>query len=106
MQSPLRARILELTEAEDIARTELIQPLWNNYGTLSRVVLQGGRYPSVIVKHIQIPEQRMHPRGFTGSISRDRKIRSYQVETCWYQNQNQRVPEASPTPRCLARRVE
>jgi fructose-1,6-bisphosphatase/inositol monophosphatase family enzyme len=101
MQPHVRTRILQLTQADDIARTELIQPLWNNYGTLSRVVLQGGTYPSVIVKHIQIPDQLGHPRGFDGSISRDRKIRSYQVETHWYQHQNQRMPEGSSTPKCL-----
>lgn len=101
MQDHVRARILRLTGADEIVQTELIQPLWNNYGTLSRVVLQGGNHPSVIVKHIQIPDQSGHPRGFDGSISRERKIRSYQVETHWYQHQNERIPLGSPTPKCL-----
>ena len=101
MQPHLRQRILKLTNAEDVARTELIQPLWNNYGTLSRVVLQGGEHPSVIVKHIQIPEQLGHPRGFATTTSKDRKIRSYEVETHWYQHQNQQMSSGSPTPRCL-----
>lgn len=101
MQVSVRTRILKLTQADDIAEVELIQPLWNNYGTLSRVHLRGGTYQSVIVKHIQIPEQSGHPKGFTGSISKQRKIRSYQVETHWYQHQNQQVSEHSPTPRCL-----
>ena len=57
MQASVRTRIIELTKADAIAQVDLIQPLWNNYGTLSRVYLQGGDYPSVIVKHIQIPEQ-------------------------------------------------
>jgi fructose-1,6-bisphosphatase/inositol monophosphatase family enzyme len=101
MQEHVRIRILKLTGADEIVRTELIQPLWNNYGTLSRVFLQGGNHPSVIVKHIQIPDQSGHPRGFDGSISRERKIRSYQVETHWYQHQNRRLPDDSPTPTCL-----
>ena len=101
MQSHVRARILELTGAEGIVRSELIQPLWNNYGTLSRVHLQGGEHASVIVKHIKIPDHLGHPRGFASSISRDRKVRSYRVETQWYRNQNQRIPQASPTPKCL-----
>jgi fructose-1,6-bisphosphatase/inositol monophosphatase family enzyme len=101
MQPHVRTRILQLTQADDIARTEVIQPLWNNYGTLSRVFLQGGNHPSVIVKHIQIPDQSGHPRGFDGSISRDRKVRSYQVETHWYQHKNQQMPLGSPTPTCL-----
>ena len=101
MQPHVRARILQLTQAEAITRTELIQPLWNNYGTLSRVVLQGGEQVSVIVKHIQIPAELGHPRGFASDISRERKIRSYAVETHWYQAQNSRASMQSPTPRCL-----
>ncbi|MGB0638703.1 MAG: phosphotransferase, partial [Myxococcota bacterium] len=101
MHQHVRDRILRLTKADDIDRTELIQPLWNNYGTLSRVFLHGGDHPSVIVKHITIPDQLVHPRGFATSISRDRKVRSYQVETHWYQHQNQQVSAASPTPTCL-----
>ena len=92
---------LRLTRAQGIARVECIQPLWNNYGTLSRVVLQGGEQASVIVKHIQIPGELGHPRGFASDISRDRKIRSYAVETHWYQTQNASVPAKAPTPRCL-----
>lgn len=101
MQPHVRKRILQLTQADGIARTELIQPLWNNYGTLSRVILRGGVHRTVIVKHIQIPDQQEHPRGFSSAISKARKIRSYEVETHWYQHQNKRMPEPSPTPRCL-----
>ena len=101
MQPHVRNRILQLTRADHIARTELIQPLWNNYGTLSRVMLQGGPHRSVIVKHIQIPKEPGHPRGFASGISRDRKVRSYEVETHWYQHQNQEAPQGAPTPRCL-----
>ena len=101
MQSNVRDRILTLTGADEVGRVELIQPLWNNYGTLSRVHLVGGQHTSVIVKHIRIPNHGTHPRGFAGSISRDRKIRSYQVETHWYMNQNERIAESGMTPQCL-----
>ena len=90
-----------MTQADAVGQSELIQPLWNNYGTLSRVHLEGGAYTSVIVKHIKIPSQVAHPRGFTSDISRDRKIRSYEVETHWYGHQNRRMPETAPTPKCL-----
>ena len=40
MKEHFRTRILALTGADEITRIELIQPLWNNYGTLSRVVLK------------------------------------------------------------------
>jgi len=102
VETIVRTRILEHTGAIDITDIDLIQPLWNDYGTLSRVHLAGGRYQSVIVKQIRIPEASAHPKGFTGSISKNRKIRSYQVETHWYQNQNRTLTCPSVTPKCLA----
>jgi fructose-1,6-bisphosphatase/inositol monophosphatase family enzyme len=101
MQDNLRRQILELTQAREIAKVELIQPLWNHYGTLSRVFLNGSSYASVIIKHIRIPTQESHPKGFIGSLSKQRKIRSYEVETNWYLRYNQRVNHLSPTPKCL-----
>ena len=80
MKPHVHDRILRLTQAEAIARVEIIQPLWNHYGTLSRVFLDGGECASVIVKHIQFPEEASHPRGFNSDISRRRKVRSYAVE--------------------------
>ncbi|MBT6177161.1 MAG: DUF1679 domain-containing protein [Deltaproteobacteria bacterium] len=101
MQASVHDRIIRLTQARAITDIELIQPLWNNYGTLSRVYLQAGNYPSVIVKHIQIPEEAGHPKGFTGDISKERKIRSYQVETHWYLHQNNNLTGHAATPKCL-----
>ena len=69
--------------------------------TLSRLFLQGGQHASVIVKHIKIPKQANHPRGFVSSISNERKVRSYEVETHWYQHQNQLMPDGTHTPKCL-----
>ena len=101
MHEQMTARILKCTQAEAIVDEELIQPLWNDYGTLSRVKLRGGLHESVIVKHIQFPSNAKHPRGFSGTLSHERKVRSYEVETHWYRNQNRRMPPAAPTPDCL-----
>ena len=101
VESIVRTRILERTDATEITDVHVIQPLWNNYGTLSRVHLNGGQYRSVIVKHIKIPETSSHPKGFTGSVSRQRKIQSYKIETYWYKNQNERLTDESLTPKCL-----
>ena len=84
MHGNVQQRILMHTNANSIHRVELIQPLWNNYGTLSRVHLEGADYASVIVKHIQIPPELAHPRGFASNISKARKVKSYAVETHWY----------------------
>jgi fructose-1,6-bisphosphatase/inositol monophosphatase family enzyme/thiamine kinase-like enzyme len=96
-------KILELTQAQGIQKIEIIQPLWNNYGTLSRVYLeQPNDHPSVIVKHIQLPKVPHHPRGFTTNHSKERKVKSYKVESAWYQDYNQPIAESTcPTPRCI-----
>ena len=101
MQASVRKRILNSTQAQDITEVQLIQPLWNNYGTLSRVHLTGGKHPSVILKHIKIPDRVAHPRGFTSDISKERKIKSYQVETHWYREQNKKLDDHAATPNCL-----
>lgn len=104
MNKIVRNRILRITKATDISKVALIQNLWNNYGTLSRIYLTGNpKYPSVIVKHIQIPKNQNHPKGFAGTFSQQRKIKSYQVETYWYQHYNDQIAasKTSPTPKCL-----
>ena len=106
MQAQVQDRILQLTQASAIADVELIQPLWNHYGTLSRVTLRGGAHASVIVKHIKIPKRCAHPRGFTSAISRQRKIKSYQVEAHWYERYNHELPDDTSTPACLGALVE
>ncbi|MEC8191874.1 MAG: inositol monophosphatase family protein [Myxococcota bacterium] len=106
MLDRVRQRILDLTGAHSVGASVLIQPLWNGYGTLSRVHLEGGTHSSVIVKRIAIPDHLVHPRGFANTVSRDRKVRSYRVETHWYEHGNAHVPDAAPTPRCLGAFVE
>ena len=84
-------RVLTATKSEVITGTEVIQPLWNHYGLLSRIFLEGGSYSSVILKHIQIPSHGQHPKGFATGLSQQRKLRSYQVEQVWYQHYNQKL---------------
>ncbi|MGB0646566.1 MAG: inositol monophosphatase family protein [Bradymonadia bacterium] len=96
-----KARILSITGGSSIEREELIQPLWNDYGRLSRVFIAGSTRSSIIVKQIRVPKHASHPRGFATSLSHQRKLRSYEVESAWYRNQNQQVNERCATPRCL-----
>ena len=98
----VRTHILEHTGAADIGRVQVIQPLWNHYGTLMRVYLVGAQCASVVVKHIKIPNEDRHPRGFAGARSRARKVRSYAVEAHWYKVQNALLANSARTPRCLA----
>ena len=102
MHSKISQQIVDITQASAIIRIEEIQPLWNNYGHLSRLYLSDSPYESVIIKHIQIPRHLAHPKGFSSTLSQQRKIRSYQVETHWYLHYNNRLSTQCPTPKCLA----
>lgn len=88
MDQKLEDFVLQTTGAKGIGRTELIQPLWNGYGELLRIELEGARYSSVVLKHIQYPTEQKHPKGFHSEFSHNRKVRSYGVEFNWYKNYN------------------
>jgi len=67
-----------------------------------RCHLDGAAQPSVIVKHVRWPDARDHPHGWTSDRSHQRKLRSYQVETTWYDRYAHRCPDACRVPRRLA----
>lgn len=94
--------IKERTGAERIIRQEVIQNLWSNYGQILRLELQGGSVKSIVVKHVQFGKSTSHPRGWNTSLSHNRKVRSYQVETAWYQKYSQHCDESCRIPECLA----
>jgi len=94
--------ILSATGAQSIRGASVIQSLWSGYGEILRLDLEGGNYPSVILKHIKLPDARRHPRGWNTSRSHNRKVRSYQVEAYWYQHYADQCDSACTVPRCLA----
>jgi thiamine kinase-like enzyme len=87
--------------AEHVVSTQLIQPLWGGYGELFRVTLNGSQYTSVIVKHIKLPQPKIHPRGWNTSLSHQRKLTSYQIELHWYQHYANHCLPQCPVPKCL-----
>lgn len=101
MDVQLRKIILEATGANDITSVSTIQSLWSGYGSLDRYVLEGAEYPSVIVKHVSLPEQSQHPRGWNTDVSHQRKLRSYQIETAWYQHWADRCSDVCRVPGTL-----
>ncbi|WP_211665424.1 phosphotransferase [Leucothrix arctica] len=94
--------ILKATGAEDIFLAETIQSLWSGYGSLDRYGLIGGTGGSVIVKHVRLPKQAQHPRGWNTDKSHLRKLRSYEVESRWYQDWAHRCGEDCRVPKTLA----
>ncbi|MEM6380322.1 MAG: phosphotransferase [Bacteroidota bacterium] len=100
MNEGFRSIILQQTGATALIEKEVIQSLWSGYGKILRIGLQDATLKSVVVKHVQLPRQSKHPRGWNTDIGHQRKVKSYQVETNWYdiysQNSQARLPQ------CLA----
>lgn len=101
-------RVVNALRAESLIDIELIQPLWSGYGELFRAHLSGTEKPSVIVKHIKLPQPAKHPRGWSDDFSHRRKLRSYEVEVSWYQHYanvmyqtGSAADSACPMPKCL-----
>ena len=93
--------ICNVTGATEIFKIEVIQSLWSGYGDIVRYGLKGGDTKTVIVKHVQLPDQAHHPRGWNTDISHQRKIKSYQVEMAWYRQFGKLCDESCRIPHCL-----
>ncbi|MGB1760533.1 MAG: phosphotransferase [Verrucomicrobiales bacterium] len=93
--------ILEITHAESLYDMGVVQSLWSGYGNIVRIGLKGANYPSVIVKHVK-PDNGNHPRGWNTDLSHERKLKSYQVETNWYQSSiSNGIDKFARIPKCL-----
>ena len=100
MTDHFQSIILHSTGASSLHVQETIQELWSGYGKILRVGLTDAPVTSVVVKHVQLPEQSKHPRGWNTDIGHQRKVRSYQVETAWYDRYS--VDSRARLPRCFA----
>ena len=93
--------ILEATGAENLKRLGVVQTLWSGYGSIVRIALEGSKFSSVIVKHVQ-PENGKHPRGWNTDLSHRRKLKSYEVETNWYRDlSNSEINQYARIPKCF-----
>lgn len=98
----LTATVLQSTGAATISATEIVQSLWSGYGQIVRCQLTGSKASSVILKHVRWPDEQTHPYGWTSDRSHQRKLRSYQVETTWYERYADRCLDTCRIPKCLA----
>ncbi len=94
--------IKQVTEADALNEPEIIQSLWSGYGRILRIGLVDSKYKSVVVKHVRLPSQTNHPRGWDGDNSHNRKVRSYEVETAWYEQWASQCDAQCRIPECLA----
>lgn len=100
MNEYFRSTILQSTGASSLFEKETIQDLWSGYGKIMRVGLENASVDSVVIKHVQMPTNTNHPRGWNTDIGHRRKVRSYQVETTWYEHYSKE--SAARLPECLA----
>ena len=99
--SNVKEFILKATKASNCEEIEIIQSLWSGYGKISRYELTGADMNTVIVKNIIFPTQANHPRGWNTSKSHNRKVKSYQVETTYYQEFNNLCGKDGRTPKLI-----
>ena len=91
--------LLKLTESTNCEEIEIIQNLWSDYGRISRYQLEDSSLSTVVVKFINLEQSKDHPRGWNTEFSHLRKVKSYEIETHWYEqwsqncNVNCKVPE-------------
>ncbi|MDF1697937.1 MAG: DUF1679 domain-containing protein [Saprospiraceae bacterium] len=100
MNEYFRSIILQCTGASSLLEKEVIQDLWSGYGEIMRIELKHAAIESVVVKHVQLPQNKNHPRGWNTDIGHQRKVKSYVVETTWYDTYSKN--SAARLPNCLA----
>lgn len=102
MNSTFKNTILQATKAQDLFEIEVIQTLWSGYGKIVRYGLIGAPIKSVVVKHVLLSEEALHPRGWNTNISHNRKIKSYEVESAWYKIYALKCRLDCQVPKCYA----
>ncbi len=85
MDAEIQVRVCAAVGAQAVTETHVVQSLWSGYGQIVRCTLDGP-VPSVIVKRVQWPTARTHPRGWSSDRGHARKVRSYAVEQAWYRD--------------------
>lgn len=102
LQPRIAKLILSLTGAKSLESGKLLQELWSGYGGIFRVRLMGSPHQSVIVKHICPSRNNKHPRGWDTDRSHLRKVKSYEVETAFYQNWSHHCDQSCRVPKLLS----
>ncbi len=78
-----------------------IQSLWDGYGEIRRVALDGADVASAIVKHVAPPATLRGKSSEAALRSHRRKLRSYSVELAFYERYAARCGDGCRVPRAL-----
>ncbi len=98
MNPRFKEYLLKVTNATSCKEIEVIQSLWSGYGSISRYQLDNALVKTVVVKCIALDQGGNHPRGWDGDNSHQRKVRSYKVETHWYEKWSHQCTSACRIP--------
>ena len=101
IQSPLELSILEACGAKSVHFIEEVQSLWSGWGSVSRYAVEGCDQSSIVVKHVQCPEEQHHPRGWVSDFASQRKVKSFEVECAWYQHYSAQCSADLRVPFCF-----
>lgn len=93
--------LLKITSATSCNELEVIQLLWSNYGCISRYKLKNSTLKTVVVKFIDLDNETNHPRGWSTGFSHQRKVKSYKVETYWYQHWSKQCTDLCKIPKLI-----
>jgi hypothetical protein len=98
MSPTFEKKLLDSTNSTAFKLVEVIQTLWSGYGTISRYALDNSPWKTVVVKHISANPFGGHPRGWNSDFGHNRKVKSYEVETHWYEQWSRRCIENCRIP--------
>jgi hypothetical protein len=90
-----RQLVAQTTGCKNPEKLDTVQSLWSGFGSIFRVQTNT---ESLIVKHVSPPCTTSHPRGWSGDFATERKLRSYRVETHWYQHYSHLCDELCRVP--------
>ncbi|MBI9104876.1 MAG: DUF1679 domain-containing protein [Spirochaetales bacterium] len=102
MKDQFKSLLLNSVGASACYELERIQTLWSGYGSIIRIGLSGSSLKSVVVKHVKLDQGGGHPRGWNSNLSHERKIKSYRVESAWYENYSTLCDDKCRVPQCYA----
>ena len=104
MKDSIHQAILSFTDSERFEQEAVIQMLWSGYGEILRlrcIYPENHESKTFIAKYVSLPDVTNHPRGWDTDISHQRKVRSYQVESHWYQHFAKYCDEQCKVPTCV-----
>lgn len=96
-------QVQQLLSDPEVIVAEEVQALWSDFGSLVRC-FSPKLNKNIIVKRIAppAPENSTHPRGWNTTTSHERKLKSYQIESQFYQHYAKRTDNYCTVPQLIA----